>query len=268
MSQRHRGSPEKDLHVTGEVRHDAGGQHRALRLAPVLQLAGEAADGPSLARRHWPRQRYAHRRMPGHAGITGSCPVPHPHGVPQRAFVSAGGPCGPARHLVIGMGVPVPRREECVETPGQFPQSCRHVMLMRGEPRVGQAEPDHLGIPGPECRQRRQRLGGPPGGDGLPLVRMGGLAVGECHDPQPGAPCGQRRDGAACAEHLVIRVRGHYHGARPPGGIHGWKLAQARPGAPGPFGRARRVYDVRVHVHHCVPCSATSAPSSARLRSA
>jgi len=71
------------------------------------------------------------------------------------------------------------------------------------------------------------------------------------------------------AEHLVIGMRGYDHDAGPGQRIRDWQVPQFEPCVPGILGGAWPVNAVRrERPYHVVPPPATSAPSSARSRSA
>jgi hypothetical protein len=103
----------------------------------------------------------------------------------------------------------------------------REVVLAGGQAGVGQAEPDHLGRAGAEGTQGRGRFRGPPSCEyrrgGVPL--MGAFAIGDCHQPQPRPRRRQHRHEPAGAEHPVIGVGGHEHGARHAGQHHSCRAA-------------------------------------------
>ena len=116
------------------------------------------------------------------------------------------------------------------------------LVLTIGEPGIRQAEPDHLGIAGPEKVKRCRRLLLAQLADDRRIgVRMRPFAVSNGDEPQAHPGCGEQGHGAAGAEDLVVGMSGHDRDARPRQYVSLGKLAQVGPAAPGLLGSAGAV---------------------------
>jgi len=273
------------------MRDDGGRQHRGTLRAARPELAGEAVDGCALAPGGPGRQRHPDRSLPGHPRVTRMGPVPRPDRIGQQP--GARGRARPARgaprSLVVGVQVPVPRRQAHLETGYELAERLAYLRFPAAHAGVGYPQPHDLGR-GAEAAQRRGRLRralfGQLPGRHLVHAGVGGLAVGDGHQPQPDAGGGQHGQQTADAEHLVVRVRGYDHDTRPSAGVEHGELVQQAPGSPLLLRGTWRVDRIGLGVtpvigpvigtvcralgrrHQPLPSRATRRPSSSRSRSA
>ena len=205
-----------------------------------LQLAGEAVGSPhACAGPARPDSGTRRPRLPGHPRVAAD--EPSATSRPGRQQAVPARPRWPARpaRLVIGVQVPVPRREADVEPctsargragrvarPRAGQRRCRAAAAAR--PRSGAPSRP---APWSVSAARRRASARPPRVQ--PGVRS--LAVGDGHQPQPGARAAQQRHAAPpTPEHLVVRVRGHDDALGPPGSRLGRRAALAWPGRRAP----------------------------------
>ena len=246
------------------------------RAAPARSSAGWRSS-------RWPHLPSAGRDVRG-SGIRqargqgtrrsrGMRPVPHPDRVAQHVPGCRAGPRGPPPHGRRGRPLPrapgIPRIRRTVRAAGRLarphgrlsPVSGRRsrITSMSWTPSTCRAAADSA------VRTRR---------DGLRIgSRMRCLAVGDRDQAQPGPRRGQHGHRAAHAEDLVVGVSGDDHDARPAQRVSGRKMLQPGPGVASLPRRSRagRCGSARpgcALIYHAGPLPATSAPSSARSRSA
>ena len=261
--------------VAGEVGDDAGGAAPARGRGPGPRSGWRSSRSPRASWR--PRAAAAGRAAPGPRAPGDRRGRPSATSRPGSRQVR-----GLARRAArpaaswSGCRSRVPRGEAQRRNPRRAGRSAAASSSSRAaSPVSGSRSRITSAASGAEGAQRGGGLRGPPrcerGRGGVAPVRA--LAVGDRHQPQPGARRRQQRDQAAGAEHLVVGVRGHDHGTRTPTRPvepGAGQRAQPRPGRPGPPRRCRaRRWDAGGRLaHHAAPCSATSSPSRARSRSA
>lgn len=107
---------------------------------------------------------------------------------------------------MVGVDIPYPGRQADIEPGHEVGQAGRDLVLARGQPGVGQLQPDDLGLLRAEHTQRLGGLRGAAPGQGgwIGAARVRSFSVGDGDQPQPGTRGGQHRDGATDAEYLVV----------------------------------------------------------------
>ena len=102
----------------------------------------------------WRRQRYLAGPPPGNPRVGWYRPVPHPDRIAQHGQARA--PRGAARCLVIGVCIPVPRREAHLESSALLAQDGGQFTLAGGESGIGEPQPDHFGTSRAQHLRERQ----------------------------------------------------------------------------------------------------------------
>ena len=184
-------------------------------------------DRRALHRGRARRQRNPQRLVPGHPGIGGGGPVPHPDGVAAAARGAARRAARPAASW-SGCRSPSHGARHTSKPAISGASAAASSSSRPASPASGSPSRITSAVPAPRARSAaavsavRRRC--QHGRVGVAPVRA--LAVGDRHQPQPCARRGEHRYQAAGAEYLVVRVSGHHHGAcHAEQGLSTWRRA-------------------------------------------